>query len=53
MDCVHHWKIETPNGAGSYRAKGLPKGETWAKTSLFGILRLVVQWLPYESGEFE
>ena len=26
---------------------------TWAKTSRFGILRLAVQWLPYESGEFE
>ena len=45
------------NVMGSYfpreRAKGLPKGETWAKTSRFGILRLAVQWLPYESGEFE
>ena len=41
------------NVRGTYRAKGLPKGKTWAETSGLGILRLAVQWLPHESGEFE
>jgi len=41
------------NVMGSYRAKGLPKEEIWAETSGLGILRLAVQWVPYESGEFE
>ncbi len=28
------------------------KGETWAKTSGLELLRLAVQWLPNESGDF-
>ena len=38
---------------GSSRAKGLPRGETWAQTSGFGILGLAGRWLLHESGEFE